>query len=105
MTNKPTWFQKQLDAASARADKLPDWAKKEAGLPVTEPIDLAVECGRLRKGIDRIARKCEHSHHPGVRVTGAELRALIAEPEMPVAVRAAMEAEAEAKEEGGETET
>ena len=37
MTTDPTWFQKQLDIASERADKLPDWAKKDAGVPTFEP--------------------------------------------------------------------
>ena len=42
MSNDPTWFQKQLDAASARADQLPDWAKREAGLPTFEVDDKAM---------------------------------------------------------------
>ena len=37
MSTDPTWFQKQLDIASERADKLPDWAKKDAGVPTFEP--------------------------------------------------------------------
>jgi len=30
----PNWLTKQIEVASGRADQLPDWAKKEAGIPV-----------------------------------------------------------------------
>lgn len=42
MSTDPTWFQKQLDIASERADQLPDWAKKQAGVPTFEVDDKAM---------------------------------------------------------------
>jgi len=35
MSQQENWFTKQLEIASQRADALPAWARREAGLPTT----------------------------------------------------------------------
>ena len=91
-------FQKQLDTASARADKLPDWAKKEAGLPTFEPsdTDMLDYLGNFNPLAPPVTFEAFFGRWSVAGHKGATIRE---------AIRAAMEAEAEAKEEGGETET